>query len=80
MWDSEETVFLPLLTEFLSIKVIFLTSSIRQLVSYGTPLSCEFLITISLKALSFLRSLIAPWPCKCDFMTSVTPITLFMWP
>lgn len=22
MWDSEETVFLPLLTEFLSIKVI----------------------------------------------------------
>lgn len=32
VWDSEETVFLPLLTEFLSIKVISLTRSIRQLV------------------------------------------------
>lgn len=31
VWDSEETVFLPLLTEFLSIKVISLTRSIRQL-------------------------------------------------
>lgn len=50
VWDSEETVFLPLLTEFLSIKVIFLTGSTRQLVPM-TPLSCEFLVKISPKAL-----------------------------
>lgn len=28
MWDSEETVFLPLLTEFLSIKVMSLPRTI----------------------------------------------------
>lgn len=50
MWDSEETVFLPLLTEFLSIKVTFLTASIRQLVPM-TPLSWGFLVKISPKAL-----------------------------
>lgn len=30
VWDSEETVFLPLLTEFLSIKVIFFSDQIHK--------------------------------------------------
>lgn len=42
VWDSEETVFLPLLTEFLSIKVISLTGSVRQLVPMNL-LSCGLL-------------------------------------
>lgn len=46
VWDSEETVFLPLLTEFLSIKVISLTRSIRQLIPLN-PVICEFLVTFS---------------------------------